>query len=94
MVTEDAVGIEISAHRPRMTADLNKNQQIDFNVTVPSLKINDPYRDIFAFILQNGRWDNARKNLKPGFVSSNQLKYSSLTDLNVFPGVMNSGIST
>ena len=86
MVTEDLAGIEISAHRPRMTADLNKNQQIDFNVTFPSLRINDPYRDVFAFILQNGRWDNARKNLKPAFTSSNQLKYNSLTDVNVFPG--------
>ena len=86
MVTEDVAGISISAHRPRMTADLNRNQQIDFDVSISSLRLNDPYRDVFAFILQNGRWDNARKNLKPAFVSSNQLKYNSLTDLNVFPG--------
>lgn len=86
VVTEDLAGIEISAHRPRMAADLNKNQQIDFNINISPVRINDPYRDVYAFILQNGRWDNARMNLKPEFVSNDQLKYSSLTDRNVFPG--------
>lgn len=86
VVTEDLAGIEISAHRPRMAADLNKNQQIDFNINISPVRINDPYRDVYAFILQNWRWDNARMNLKPEFVSNDQLKYSSLTDRNVFPG--------
>ena len=28
---------------PRMTADLNRNQQIDFDVSISSLRVNDPY---------------------------------------------------
>ena len=86
LITEDMAEINISAHRPRMTADLNTGQQIDFNVSFRNLRINDPYRDVFAFILQNGRWNNAKKNLKPEFFSSNELKYSPLSDKNVFKG--------
>jgi len=69
-----------------MTADVNTNQQIDFSVNISPVRINDPYRDVFAFILQNGRWDNAKRNLKPEFVSANELKYNSLSDRNVFSG--------
>lgn len=86
IITEDIAGINISAHRPRMTADVNTSQQVDFSVNISPVSINDPYRDIYAFILQNGRWDNAKKNLKPEFFSASELKYSSLTDKNVFQG--------
>lgn len=86
IITEDVAGITVAAHRPRMTADINTDQQIDFTVDLSNLRISDPYRDIFAFILQNGRWNNAKRNLKPEFFSNNELKYSSLSDKNVFPG--------
>jgi hypothetical protein len=86
IITEDNAGITISAHRPRMTADINTNQQIDFTVDLSNIRISDPYRDVYAFILQNGRWNNAKTNLKPEFFSNNELKYSSLSDKNIFPG--------
>lgn len=86
IVTEDDLGIDIQTHRPRMTADYNSGQQIDFTVNYSQVKINDPYRDIYAFILQNGRWSNAKRNLKPEFYGNNELKYSSLSEKNVFLG--------
>lgn len=86
IITEDFAKITVAAHRPRMTADINTDQQIDFTVDLSSIRISDPYRDVFAFILQNGRWNNAKRNLKPEFFSNNELKYSSLSDKNVFPG--------
>jgi hypothetical protein len=86
LITESLADIDISVHRPRMTADFNTGQQVDFNVSFRNLRINDPYTDIYGFILQNGRWNNAKTNLKPDFVSSNVLKYSSLSDKNVFQG--------
>lgn len=86
IVTEDAVGIDIEAHRPRMTKDLDASQQIDFTVNYSGLKINDPYSEVFGFILQNGRWNNAKMNLKPEFYGNNELKYSALSDRNIFSG--------
>jgi hypothetical protein len=86
IVTEDAIKINVSAHRPLMTKENNTNQQVDFTVNYSALNIIDPYRSIYAFILQNGRWDNAKRNLKPDFYSINELKYNSLSDKNIFQG--------
>lgn len=86
IITEDAVRINVSAHRPQMTKDNNTHQQVDFTVNYTGLDIIDPYRNIYAFILQNGRWDNCKRNLKPDFYGNNELKYNSLSDKNIFRG--------
>jgi hypothetical protein len=86
IVTEDVLKFDVSAHRPLMTRENNNRQQIDFTVNYNSQNIIDPARNIYATILQNGRWDNARKNLKPDFFSNYELKYNSLSEKNIFPG--------
>ena len=86
ILTEDAVKISVAAHRPQMTKDNNTHQQVDFVVNYTGLSLNDPYRNISAFILQNCRWDNVRRNLKPDFFGDNELKYNSLSDKNIFMG--------
>jgi len=86
IITEDAVRINVSAHRPQMTKDNNTHQQVDFTVNYTGLDIIDPYRNIYAFILQNGRWDNCKRNLKPDFYGNNEFKYNSLSDRNIFRG--------
>jgi hypothetical protein len=86
VVTEDAVKINTDVHRPQMAADKNTQQQVDFTVTYAGLSFTDPYRNIYAYILQNGRWDNAKRNLKPDFFGVNELKYNSLSDKNIFQG--------
>jgi hypothetical protein len=86
IVSEDAAGIAVTAHRPQMTKSNNTHQQIDFTVSYKGLSLTDPVREVFAFILQNGRWDNAKRNLKPEFYGANELKYNSLSDKNIFAG--------
>jgi hypothetical protein len=86
IVTEDAVKIDITAHRPQMTKENNTSQQVDFTVNYTGLSLIDPYRNVYTFILQNGRWDNAKQNLKPDFYGNNELKYNSLSDKNIFQG--------
>ena len=86
IITEDAVKINVTAHRPQMTKENNAHQQVDFTVDYTGLSLNDPYRNVYAFILQNGRWDNSKRNLKPDFYGNNELKYNSLSDRNIFQG--------
>jgi len=86
LITEDAVKINITTHRPLMTEDNDTRQQVEFTVSQFGNNITDPYRNIYTFILQNGRWDNAKKNLKPDIFSNNELKYNSLSDKNIFSG--------
>ncbi len=86
IISEDAVRIDIRAHRPQMTKQNNTSQQVDFTVNYTGLNLNDPNRNVYAFILQNGKWDNSKQNLKPDFYGNNELKYNALSDKNIFPG--------
>jgi hypothetical protein len=86
MVTEDAAKINVTTHRPQMTRDNNSYQQVDFTVSYAGVAVADPFRSIFACILQNGRWDNCKKNLKPEVAGNGELKYNSLSDKNIFQG--------
>jgi hypothetical protein len=86
VIAENAASISIDTHRPMMAAQSSLGQQVDFIVNLNSLKVTDPYNDIYAFILQNGRWDNAKLNLKPDSYSGSQLKYNSLSEKNIFNG--------
>ena len=85
IITEDAAKINITVHRPLMTKDNNAYQQVDFTANYTGPQITDSYRSIFATILQNGRWDNNIRNLKPEFTGSNEMKYTSLSNKNIFP---------
>jgi hypothetical protein len=86
IVTEDAVNIKIDMHRPQLTSGDNSRQQVDFTVSLNGISVPDPYRDIYSFVLQNGRWNNAKKNLKPESFGNNELRYSSLSQTNIFMG--------
>jgi hypothetical protein len=86
MVSEDAAEITVNTHRPQMTSNNNSSQQVDFTVNYSAMSINDPYRNIYSFVLQNGRWNNAKRNLKPDFFGDNELKYNSLSEKNIFAG--------
>lgn len=86
IVSEETADIDINIHRPQLTADDNARQQVEFTVTLNRPGIIDPARNIYSFILQNGRWDNARRNLKPDISGNRELIYNSLTNKNVFQG--------
>lgn len=86
MVSEAAAAISATSLRSKLSGHYLSGQQIDFTVNHASLSLQDPYRTVFSTVLQNGRWDNARKNLKPDFTGNYSLDYNGLSDLNIFPG--------
>jgi hypothetical protein len=86
MITEESVKIDASVIRSQLTQYYNTGQQVNIIVNFPALKANDPYRDFSTFILQNGKWINAKTNLKPDFIGSDELKFNSLSTKTIFPG--------
>ena len=86
IITEDAAKIDVNIHRPQMTKENNTHQQVDFTVNYSGMSLTDPFKNVYSFILQNGRWDNAKRNLRPDFYGNNELKYNSLSDKNIFRG--------
>ncbi|MCA1756748.1 MAG: DUF5103 domain-containing protein [Bacteroidales bacterium] len=86
MVSESSVDIDATPQRSKLTSGYDTHQQIDFTVNHRGLRLTDPNRTITATIMQNGRYDNARHNLRPDFQGDMQLRFNDLSGESLFPG--------
>lgn len=86
MITEDIAVIRADIQRAQVTQFYETGQQIEFSVSYPSIRVTDARREISAAILQNGQWAYARTDLAPDFIAPYELRYSSLSEKNIFPG--------
>jgi hypothetical protein len=85
IIYEDKVTVHARVKEPTMINDRNYKQEIDFNILHENYDISNPYGDLKIVITQNGRWDNAIRNLKPLFIKNNELVYDYDQE-NVFNG--------
>lgn len=83
-IVEQKVSITGSVHRATNDPFEGSNQEIDFVVTHNDVLIENPLKDVKVVLMQNGRWDNAIRNLKPLFIRDNRLEYDYQRE-NVFP---------
>lgn len=79
MISENIVKIDAKSMRSQLAASYSTGQQVEFTVDYPGALISDPYRTVFASVLQNGRWDNAKKQLKPNFIGNNKLVFNDIS---------------
>jgi hypothetical protein len=63
------------------------HQRIMFNVNTSALRPDNPLDQVRVVLLQNYRWDNCIRGLKPTFYVNNNLEYNNDNDI-VFPGGM------
>ena len=63
---------------------LKTHHEIDFTVLHRGMRIPNPQNDVKAFVLQNGRWDNAIGPVKPYITREDQLVFD-YQDKIVFP---------
>jgi hypothetical protein len=61
------------------------HQRLVFKANIAAVNPNDPLQQIKIVILQNRRWDNALRDIKPTFYVNNNLDYNN-NDAIVFPG--------
>lgn len=86
MVAEaTAVGISGRISQPSRLDIRNSGQQIDFQVELHSFEVSDVRREIKVVVQQNGRWDNALRQIQPRFIRGNVLDFA-YDDNNVFSG--------
>ncbi|MBP8959602.1 MAG: DUF5103 domain-containing protein [Bacteroidales bacterium] len=84
MVSEEIAGIKASIQRPLPGEFYNTCQQVGLSVRITQISVRDPYNDIFTFIFRNGNFNEAKENLKPDFVTGNELKFNTLSNTNIF----------
>jgi hypothetical protein len=85
VVVEDQVNILPKFQRPNQVSKLRTHQEIDFQVVHKDLKIRNPMQEIWATVMQNGRWDNAVTNVRPKFIRPDLMIFDH-QDKIVFPG--------
>ena len=74
-VVENRVQIEGTVRRATLDAFKGENQEIDFTIHHDDVVIENPMKDVKVVIMQNNRWDNAIRDLKPLFVRERRLVY-------------------
>lgn len=84
-VVEPLVRIEGLVKKATFDPFQGDNQEVDFKIYHEGLKLLNPMQDIQVVVMQNRRWDNAIRNLKPLFIRENMLDYDYNKE-NVFPG--------
>ncbi len=76
-VVEPIVRIDVKIpYYPKNLEFVRKKQQIDLKLFTPDLFNAEPMQRISVTIQQNGRWDNAKENLKPTSIMMNQLDFN------------------
>lgn len=85
-VHERSTSAAVSFYRPMKPGTTDTHQQPEITVATGGLSVPDPYRQVTLTIMQNGRWDRAKHNLKPDVVGAGKLGFSSLSENTLMPG--------
>lgn len=85
MILNPAVSIDGGARMAQTAQNRYTKQEVNFSVNYKDFIMPNPFADVTAVIMQNGRWDNAISNVKPLFIRDNVLDYN-FTDQILFNG--------
>ncbi len=80
---KSAIGAQIQ--QPFNGQYFRTGQKIQLTVNTQSLNLMNAIQQVHVYMLQNYRWDNALKDIRPTFVRQTTLEYNSENDC-VFPG--------
>ena len=85
-VSEGSSSAQVTFRQPMKPGTTETHQQAEITVSTGSLRVTDPYRQITLTLMQNGRWDRARTNIRPDFVGSGRLEFNSMSDNTLIQG--------
>ena len=81
---EVAVGVNVS--RSRNAKALQTQQSVEFVVSHPKLRINNPSQEVNIVILKNENWNESISGIQPTFFQQNVLRYSYNNNMNFWGG--------
>ena len=76
MVFEEKLNITGDVIRATRLEERDTHQQLNLTIIHNGYDIPNPFLDLHVNIIQNGRWDNSRVDLKPKFIRNQQLEYN------------------
>lgn len=76
MVVEPSVNIQQTVRNSSVVSERDRKQEIDLELNLGNISTMNPYADIELVVMQNFRWDNEKRNVKPSLVKDNTLVYN------------------
>lgn len=86
MIVEPLTSIQANIKPSSVVVDRNYRQEVDIKVNLGSVETTSAYRDIKLVVMQNNRWDNLKRGVKPSFVKGRELIYDFQKEL-TFDGI-------
>lgn len=81
MVVEQLMNVRMDIHTNTDIDINNRHQQVDMQLSYGAAKVTDYEQQIRTIVMQNGRTDNARINIKPQYVMADGLRWQHNKDL-------------
>ena len=75
IIYENLVSVPVQVKRARDVSVFNKKHNLEFSIKSATINFQSPLQNVKVMLLQNGRFDNAIKNIKPMFTIGNDLIY-------------------
>ena len=82
LVVDSRVPVQCQLMQPQDNTLARAFQHFQLRVNAAAVNPTSPLDQIKVDVLQNNRWDNAMRNLKPTFATNNDLQYNNPDDLN------------
>ncbi|MDA3883240.1 MAG: DUF5103 domain-containing protein [Bacteroidales bacterium] len=75
VVVEQLVRLETSLSRASAVQYMDTHHELDMTVHTLGFEITNPQEELYVTYLQNGRWDNAIRGIKPSYLSDGNIEY-------------------
>lgn len=75
IIYEDQVAVPLQVKRARDMDDINEKHNLDFAIKTSAFVFQSPLQNVKVALFQNGRFDNAKYNIKPQYTIGNDLIY-------------------
>lgn len=85
LVVDAKSDIALQIQQPFNGQFFRNSQKLQFSVNVAKLNLMNAMQQVNVCLLQNNRWDNYVRNIRPTFVRQGVLEYNTETDA-LFPG--------
>jgi hypothetical protein len=72
---EDLASVPIQVKRSRTLSNIEQKHNIDFSISSSTINFQNPLKNIKVLLMQNGKINNAIKNIVPQYTIGNQLIY-------------------
>lgn len=73
---ENLATVGVAVSRSRNAKKLNSQQTVEFSISHPNLRINNPQQELNVILIKNENWNKTITGLQPTFFQQNLLRYT------------------